>query len=92
MAFRVLKNISQDEINWYRETRYWLHVSDEKTMRNAALREGTERGMKKGLSEGSKQTAKQTAKKLLEMNILTHDQIAYSTGLSIEEIKKLAGK
>ena len=31
-AVTVLKNISQDEINWYHETRYWMHVSDEKTM------------------------------------------------------------
>lgn len=38
MAVAVLKNISQDEINWYHETRYWMHVSDEKTMINAAER------------------------------------------------------
>ena len=28
MAFTVLKNISQDEINWQRETHYWMHISE----------------------------------------------------------------
>lgn len=32
MAVTVLKNISRDEINWYRETRYWMHISDEKVL------------------------------------------------------------
>ena len=39
MAFTVLKNVSQDELNWYHETRYWMHVSDELTMKNAAKKE-----------------------------------------------------
>ena len=39
MAFTVLKNVSQDELNWYHETRYWMHVSDEVTRINAAKRE-----------------------------------------------------
>ena len=36
MAFTVLKNVSQDELNWYHETRYWMHVSDELSMKEAA--------------------------------------------------------
>jgi len=26
MAFTVLENVSQDELNWYHETRYWMHA------------------------------------------------------------------
>ncbi len=52
MAVTVLKNISQDEINWYHETRYWMHVSDEKTMINEAERRGRAEGIKQGKAEG----------------------------------------
>ena len=52
MAVTVLKNISQDEMNWYHETRYWMHVSDMKTMKNAAERRGLKEGRAKGLKEG----------------------------------------
>ncbi len=39
MAFTVLENVSQDELNWYHETCYWMHVSDEVTKINAAIHE-----------------------------------------------------
>ena len=53
MAFTVLKNVSQDELNWYHETRYWMHVSDEVTRINAAKREGREEGKYKGKIEAA---------------------------------------
>ncbi len=52
MAVRVLKNISQDEINWWKETRYWMHVSDEKTRINSAKRKGLAEGREEGRAEG----------------------------------------
>lgn len=61
MAFTVLKNVSQDELNWYHESRYWMHVSDELTMKNAAKREGREDGMKEGLEQGLAQGSLQKA-------------------------------
>lgn len=45
MAVTVLRNISQDELNWYRESSYWMRVSDEKTMKNAAEKHGREEGL-----------------------------------------------
>lgn len=54
MAFTVLKNISQDELNWQRETHYWMHVSDELTMKNAARREGLAEGRAEGRAEAQK--------------------------------------
>lgn len=76
MAVTVLKNISQDEINWYHETRYWMHVSDEKTMIYEAKR--------KGIDEGISQVAQNAIKAGLPA-----EQIATITGLSLEEIDKL---
>ena len=93
MAFTVLKNVSQDELNWYHESRYWMHVSDELTMKNAAKREGREDGMKEGLeqglAQGSLQKAVETAENLLKMNLGSVEQIAEATGLSVEKIKEL---
>ncbi|MBQ7753573.1 MAG: Rpn family recombination-promoting nuclease/putative transposase [Treponema sp.] len=76
MAVTVLKNISQDEINWYHETRYWMHVSDEKTMLNEAKR--------KGIAEGIKQVAQNAIKAGLPA-----EQIAKLTGLTVDEINNL---
>ena len=47
-----------------------------------------EKGMEKGLKEGEKKKSLEVAKKLLTYNTPL-DIIANSTGLSIEEIKKL---
>ena len=52
------------------------------------LEKGMEKGMEKGLKEGEKKKSLEIAKKLLTYNTPL-DIIANSTGLSIEEIKKL---
>ena len=55
--------------------------------------EGRVEGRVEGRAEGKKEKAKEIALKLLALNLLTYntpiDIIAKSTGLSIEEIKKL---
>lgn len=76
MVVTVLKNISQDEINWYHETRYWMHVSDEKTMINAAERRGRANGIQ------------QVARNAIKEGLPT-EQIAKLTGLTVDEINKL---
>ena len=92
MAVTVLKNISQDEMNWYHETRYWMHVSDEKTMINEAERrgraEGIAEGKKEGKAEGVLEGIRQVAQKALNDGVPL-EQIASFTGLSVEEINKL---
>ena len=100
MAFTVLKNVSQDEMNWYHESRYWMHVSDELTMKNAAERRGIEQGHKQGMEaglaqgkeEGSREKALETAKNLLKLNVLSKEQIAKVTGLTLEAIEELTEK
>lgn len=52
------------------------------------VEEGMEKGMEKGMKEGEKKKGLEIAKKLLAYNTPL-DIIANSTGLSIEEIKKL---
>ena len=88
MAVTVLKNISQDEINWYHETRYWMHVSDEKTMINEAERRGRAEGIVEGKKEGKAEGISQVAQNAIKAG-LPAEQIATITGLSVEEINKL---
>ena len=76
MAVTVLKNISQDEINWYHETRYWMHVSDERTMISCA----TEKGRNQAISEIVK-NAKEAG--------FSIEQIATITKLPKKQIEKL---
>ena len=89
MAFTVLENVSQDELNWYHETRYWMHVSDELTMKNAARREGRAEGLKEGIAEGEHKKAVEDARNFLAEGI-SPEIIAKCTGLPIEEVQKLA--
>ncbi|MCQ2242294.1 Rpn family recombination-promoting nuclease/putative transposase [Treponema sp.] len=51
---------------------------------------GYDAGKAEGKSEGRKENALEAAKKFLIMNILSHEQIAMGTGLSVEEVDKLA--
>lgn len=53
-----------------------------------AVNKGIKEGMEKGMKEGEKKKSLEIAKKLLTYNTPL-DIIANSTGLSIEEIKKL---
>ena len=85
MAVTVLKNISQDELNWYHETRYWMHVSDMKTMKNAAER----RGLKEGRAKGARENAIKSAKNLLKMKLGSLEQIAQAVGLPQEKVLEL---
>ena len=92
MAFTVLKNISQDELNWYHESRYWMHVSDELTMKNAATREGLKQGLELGKKQGTEDAKIETAKNLLKMKLCSNEQIAQATGLSLSQVQSLAAQ
>lgn len=52
MATETLSLASEEHLNWYHESRYWMHVSDELTMKRAAALEGHAEGKKIGLEEG----------------------------------------
>ena len=78
MAVTVLKNISQDEINWYKESRYWMHISDQKSMISSAV------------ERGFSQAKKEDSINLLKMNKLTPAEIAQALGLTEKEVLKIA--
>lgn len=93
MAVTVLKNISQDEINWYHETRYWMHVSDERTMMSAAKKKGIAEGRKEGKAigrlEGRNEKAIEIAKNAIKAK-LPFEQIVAITSLSLEQLKDIS--
>ena len=97
MAVTVLKNISQDEINWYHETRYWMHVSDERTMMSAAKKKGLAEGRKEGkaqgrlegLAEGRNEMTLEIARNAIKAN-LPFEQISAITSLTLDQIKEIS--
>ena len=102
MAFTVLKNISQDELNWYHESRYWMHVSDELTMKNAARREGLAEGhaeghakglaeghaegLAEGRIEGSNEKAVEAALTIIQKYKATPKEAAKDVGAPLEKV------
>ena len=80
MAFTVLKNVSQDELNWYHESRYWMSVSDEVTRINAAKREG--------LAEGEHKKAVEDAITLIKKYNVTPEVAAADMGVSLDDVMK----
>ena len=94
MAFTVLKNVSQDELNWYHETRYWMHVSDEVTRINAAIREGHAKGLAEGikeghaagLAEGEHKKAVEVAITLIHKYNVTPETASADMGVSLDDV------
>ena len=62
-----------------------LHDRD---IQRAAKREG----IAVGIEQGSRQKAVETAINFLKMKVLSCEQIAQGTGLSLEEVQELAAK
>jgi len=56
------------------------------------LEKGRKEGLEKGRTEGEQKKAIKTAKNLLSMDVLTTEQIAQATGLSMKQIQKLRKK
>jgi len=104
MANVVLENVSQDEMNWYHESRYWMHVSDELSAKNAAERKGMESGMAKGMEQGLAKGMEQGLAQGLEQGLkqgieqgevkskisIAKNLLALNT-LSMEQISKVTG-
>ena len=80
-----LLTVSQDEINWARQN------SIDKARRdyNDGLYNAEKRGLKKGMEQGERKAKVEMARQLLSMRVLSSNQIAQATGLSLEEIDSL---
>ena len=50
------------------------------------IKEGIKEGLKEGIEEGIEEARRETARNLLLLNLLTEEQIAQVTNLSLEEV------
>ena len=57
--------------------------------RKAGLKEGIALGEKRGILAGERNKAISATRNLLEMNLLTIEQIAAATQLSVDEVLKI---
>ena len=62
---------------------------EEKKLRKAEYEAGVEAGEKSGIQKGFKKGVLNTARHLLELNLLSLENISRATGLSIDELKEL---
>ncbi len=95
--------LNSSERRMYEESRkeYWDYTSTLQTAEKKGFVEGMEKGMEKGiekglaegiengLAEGQRKANEDIARKLKSMGVLSAEQIAETTGLSVEEIEKL---
>ncbi|MCR5622679.1 MAG: hypothetical protein K6G18_12625 [Treponema sp.] len=75
---------------------YLFGVDFEKIHREAmmeeARNEGIAKGRDEGLADGRNEAQTGVARNLLEMGLLTDEQISKATGLPLEEVERLAGE
>lgn len=69
----VLSRISRSERNWFKETNYWMNVSNLRSLESQAidkgLKEGLDRGLKEGMEKGIEQGIQQGIKQGIEQGI-----------------------
>jgi hypothetical protein len=70
--------------------KYLVNRASEKDMIESAYDEGIEKGIEKGIERGIEKGRAEVAVSMLRTGLLTTDQITQFTGLSAEEIRKLA--
>ncbi len=88
-AQESLSTISTDRDLWIEQYRQEIFERDRLSAIKASIEEGLQQGMQQGMQQGAFSKAKETAKNLLKLNILSIEQIADATGLTIEEVKNV---
>ncbi len=81
--------MSEEDANWYRENSRFKGQMDYNSGMEGAERRGLEKGLEQGRAEGEKNASVKNAKNLLQMNILTPQQISQAVSLPVEEVLKL---
>ena len=71
------------------ESKKFLEIVEDVEKRSKA--EGIREGEKKGREEGARKRSIEVAKKMIKMNVLTYEQIAEASEISVAEVRKLAG-
>ncbi|MDM8540121.1 Rpn family recombination-promoting nuclease/putative transposase [Desulfococcaceae bacterium HSG9] len=92
-AFDILETLSGDEKIRLLAAEREKALKDEASMLGAAIRKGEKIGLQKGekigLEKGARTKAVNTAEKLLTIDVLSVEQIADATGLSLDEVRAL---
>ncbi len=92
-AFNILETLSADDkvrrLADMRERALKNEISELSAARREGEEKGEERGIKKGIEKGEKKKEKSTAEYLLKMGVLTLEQIAEGTGLSIKDVSEI---
>jgi len=97
---RVFQHIEKDRVSPYDRAKmfdeYNLEEQRLKTKKEGlqegleqGLEKGLEQGLQEGLEKGRQQKAEQTALNLLKIGVLTKEQIAEVTGLSLDRVESL---
>lgn len=75
----------------YEESRkeYWDYTSTLQTAEKKGHAEGKAEGLAEGMEKGERKANEAIARKLKSMGVLSVEQIADTTGLSVEEIERL---
>ena len=66
-------------------------LRDEVSLLNDAKREGLEEGEKLGLNKGERLGVEKTARNLITLGVLSDEQIAEATGLTVADVEGLRG-
>ena len=89
-AQKSLSAISANRDLWLDEYRYEVFERDRKSSIEAGEQRGFERGVMNGFQKGKNDTLKIVAQNLLKSKVLSIEEIADTTGLSVEEVNALA--
>ena len=87
-ALSIVEKSAMTEGQLYAYERFWLAVTDERILREAATKKGYNEGWEKGMEKGMEKTNRYNAVKMKELGLMP-DVISQVTGLSVEEIKRL---
>ena len=87
-ALSIVEKSAMTEGQLYAYERFWLAVTDERILREAAIKKGYNEGMEKGMEKGKMEGLCIAARNMKQLGLSIAD-IAKATGLSEEEIANL---
>jgi predicted transposase/invertase (TIGR01784 family) len=85
----IEQRVERLKINEIFRSDYMMDALPLHDARKAGLKEGIALGEKRGILAGERNKAISATRKLLEMNLLTIEQIAAATQLSVDEVLKI---
>ncbi len=86
----IVKTMSEEDANWFRQNSYFIARMDRNTELHNAQKRGYDAGMAQGLSQGMAQATRELALNMLRGGKLSASDIAKYTGLSQEDVESLA--